>query len=309
MNSFTLRFLLGAIAGVALVALVNGAAASHDNPLSSSTLPESSLVPNRGEGSVELSFVSTGTGSARGNAIAQGLGGEVPVEFRVAVIDHPRGRVVFGGGLGDDFATSDLGFWTTSPFSSVEAKGLPDELLTEPATVILPTGRWWHASGAGEWGDDTEVWMSSSERWAATLGPWPGRYAIDPALAAPLEGRAERIGWYAATAIGRGRSFDVFMDGSVVLASLRGSSFDEVACIVRLTDGRRVVLVGDAVMSVEQVESRLPPALNATWRLNRNSYRIDDTIRWLSQAHALPGVQVVPLLDGTLELPEWPTTW
>lgn len=309
MKSFVPRFLLGALAGAALVGLVHFWASGYDNPLDEGTLPESSLVPDRGAGHVELSFVTTGTGLARGNRIAQGLGGDVPVAFRVAVIEHPRGRVVFGGGLAQEFDQGKLGFWTASPFEVVEATGVPQELTEAPAIVVLPTGRWWHASGVAEWPEETEVWMSSSERWAATQGPWPGRYAIDRQLAAPLEERVERLGWYATQALGRGRSFDMFLDGSVVFASLRGSSYDEVACIVRLEDGRRVVLVGDSVMSLEQVESRLPPALVATWTMNRNSYRIDDTIRALSQAHELPGVQVVPLLDGALELPEWPTSW
>jgi hypothetical protein len=260
---------------------------------------------------VRLSFITTARSRTPGFRLAQGLGvGLRDVAFRAAVIEHPNGVVVFSAGLAPSNPTAALGWKVWNPFGRPTTIRSAAQVLEDAALpvslVVLPTLRWYDASGASQFANDVRIATASSERWSAFEGSWPHRYMIDRALVAPLQDRVQTIPWGRTAAFGRTRTHDVFGDGTVVLSSLRGSLQDEVGAIVTLADGERVVLVGDAVWSDEQVDRRLPRTPYANFAHDRNRMQLAGLIAEFSYLES-QGIDVIPLLDGEIDLPEYPT--
>lgn len=255
---------------------------------------------------VRLSFVETATASAPAWRLVQGLGLRMlPVTFRAAVIEHPEGVVVFSTG-----AESAPGLGVSNPFGALTARDDLAEALSglEVEHVIFPTLRWMHVGSWNAFPDATR-WVSGSEQWNVTGGSMPARYGYDSAGSVDAAAATRSIGYSRTQFLGRDKLWDVYGDGTVVVGTLRGSSFDEAALLVTLGSGRRVLLVGDLVWHRSQVTELRPRGPWAVWFFDRNRLRLPSGQRRLHALDALDGVEVYALLDGEADLPRFPASW
>lgn len=304
-----LRLTLGVVAGALIALLALDLAATAPRSLGESDARLSLPSPS-GAAFPSVSFVETGRADVPAHRLAQGVGmRERTVVFRSAIVDHPQGRFAFGAGVLQGASDRALPHLVTNPFGRVEeetslreALGDDDELWR----IVFPTLRWYHVAGALEF-EDVETRAGNGDVWAATRGPWPRRYAYDADLVETVGPRGMRF--EGPRYLGSRGSLDVFGDGSVVLLEYRGTSASEIACLLTLESGRRVLLVGDAVWLHDQVARSLPRTPWATWTLERNRFQAAYVIRVLHRAQHAYGVEVTPILDGALSLPRYPERW
>lgn len=298
-----LRVLAGITFGVVLAFAAHFAVSLTPTRLPVPTERNLSIPSVRGVDGVSLSFVTTGTARPPGRRLHHGAGlGRHDIAFRAALVQHPRGNVLFGTGVDPD-GPSGLVF---DPFGKVTARELPE--LPEIARVVLPTPRWYHMGGLERWAAlaDAQVFAGSGDLWQARSGPWPRRYAMEPGRVTALGDRARSVPWARRRWYGTSRAWDMYGDGSIVLIALRGSTIDEVAAVVTVDSGARFLLVGDAVWTSDQVTERFPRAPWSTWLLDRNRMQLAATQTLLLELQRDHAVVVVPLLDGAITLPEYP---
>lgn len=265
-----------------------------------------SLPPYTANVPVRVSFIETAEASRLAFRLVQGAGfGPRRVVFRAVLIEHPEGNLLFSTG-----ATNAPARFVSNPFGALTPlASLSEELAdVEIDAVYLPTLRWYHLGAAADF-ESARLFATSSERWAATDGSMPRRYAIDPVLAAPIAERADAIRMQQEPLFGRNGVADVFGDGTVLVGQLRGSSFDEAAMVVTLGSGRRLVLVADAVWLQEQVTELRPRTPWSVWFFDRNRLRLPSNQRMLHALDQLDQVDVIALLDGALPLPRYPEFW
>lgn len=257
---------------------------------------------------VAVSFVETGRALGPARRLVQGATGTLDAVFRVAVIDHPDGRVVFSTGVGSDSAPGPLRR-VSNPFGRVrDVRPLADHDLGRLRLAILPSLRWHHVGGLADLSGATYALATSGEQWIGLRGPMPHRYAIDREALAPFADRLEPVPWGRRYLMGRERSVDLFGDGSVWMFSLKGASYDEVGVLVALPSGRTLALVADTVFTREQVTALRPAAPLLAWSYQRNRMQLLATQRRLHHAEAA-GIEVVPLLDGGMTLPGLEQPW
>ena len=293
-------FAIGSIGAVLVLILAGMLPVRFAAPAAQPLGVQSALPGSR----VSLGFVTTATASVPAWLVAQGAGGPRPIHFRAAVIDHPEGRILFGTGAADPPGPGRVinPFGATEPAAFEQPEGVD--------AIILPTMRWMHVGLAeSEEYADVPIRVGQSDHWYAFRGPWPGRYGFDRAALAPLESRIEKILWTRSAHLGFPKSHDYFGDGSVMLVALNGATKDEVAVSVVLDSGRRVLIVGDAVWALEDVTERQRHAQWLAWTMDRNRTQLLATQSRLHQLWRDYELEIIPLLDGTLQLPTYPDVW
>jgi hypothetical protein len=307
----TLRgMLLGGILGVALCAALSVLVAMAPRTL---RMPEAryGVIDGPERSGVTLSFVTTGTASVPGFMLAQGLGlRSQPIALRAAVLEHPQGLVVFGTGVTSERSEERLPWNVSNPFGRVDERRAVSEAIGERMAevdrVILPTPRWYHVGDVPAFSGHS-IWTTNGDKWAATNGPWPRRFGFNREDVASLP--LTPVRWNQPGTAGLGNRRAVYSDNSIVMVRLRGSTSDEVGLLVTLDDGRRVLLVADAVWLESQVTELRPRFFGSTWNYDRNRFQLGTLQRTLGALQANHGIDVVPMLDGTLALPEWPERW
>ena len=300
------RFVAGAVAGVCLAAAALVATALA--PVTFPPREEAQAVPAapRSDATVRLSFVTTARASIPCALLAQGAGLQrCDVAYRAAVVQHGDNVLLFGTGASPDVMP---GFPVLRMLPAPVPTGALDTFLAAQPVhqVLLPTPRWQHLGGLGAVPlADVPVYVGRTDAWHVSTGPWPYRLGMDPALLDDARPRLLRLDWARSRRFGARASFDVFGDQTVWALSIRGTTSDEVALVVTLGSGRRVLIVADAVWTADQVQALRPRPAWSTWLLDRNRMQLYHTLRLL---HALgrAGIEVTPLLDGALDLPEWP---
>ena len=296
----TIGVLVGLIAAPIALAVVGMVTAPFAAPTAQ---PLGVPAPIAGSG-VSVSFVTTADASVPGWWISQGASGNQPIAFRAALIEHPAGTILFGTGASEDPGAGR----PVNPFGRVARRDVtpPDGV----DAIVLPTMRWMHVGPLASTDESaTRIHVGSSDHWYAFRGPWPGRYGFDRDTLRELEDRIDRVQWDRRSRLGFSKTFDWFGDGSIVLVALDGTTKDEIALSVVLDSGRRVLLVGDAVWSAEAVTERQRRAQWLGWTMDRNRTRLLATQRRLHQLWRDYDVEIVPLLDGSLALPEAPVRW
>lgn len=307
----TLRgLLLGGVLGVALCGVLVVVVAMAPRTLRSSDA-RFGVIEGPERSGVTLSFVTTGTASVPGFMLAQGLGlRSRTVALRAAVLEHPQGLVVFGTGVTPERSDDALPWNVSNPFGRVdELRSVPDAIgarIADVDRVILPSPRWYHVGAVPAFSGHS-IWTTHGDRWAATNGPWPRRFGFDrdDVAALPLT----PVRWSQPSTAGLGGRRPVYSDNSIVMVRLLGSTSDEVGLLATLDDGRRVLLVADAVWLEEQVTELRPRFLGSTWNFDRNRFQLGAVQRTLEALQRNHGIDVIPMLDGALELPEWPEAW
>ncbi len=303
------RLLLGVAIGAALAWASLELAAMVPRSLASLDSADPHLYTTSPGNGVRVSFVETGRTRVPGYRLAQGLGlRQRDVVFRAMLVEHPRGNLLFGTGISPEYHLPP--FPVSTPFSSIDvgvpvAESLADADIDR---IVLPTPRWYHTGGLVH-GDETPIQVGSSDRWMALRGPWPRRFAIDRARVSEFSDRIETVRWRRVPRLGMRKSSDLFQDGALVLVALKGSTIDEVGLLVTLDSGRRILVVADAVWTIEQVEDLRPRHPASTWLLDRNRMQLANLQRHLNVAWRDHELEIVPLLDGAVEVALYRERW
>lgn len=267
--------------------------------------PEVSLPAPAQAAAVRVSFVETAEAYQRGYRLVQGTGlAKRRIAFRAVLIEHPAGNVLLGTG-----ASTAPPLGVSNPFGRVNPLATLDEALAGVtiSQVLLPTLRWFHLGGVDA--VDAPLLAANAEVWAATEASMPRRYAIDPVGAAPVADATSSLRMVRSALLGRPNSADLFGDGTVLVGTLRGSSFDELVVVVTLGSGRRLVLVNDSVWLQEQVSELRPRTPWAVWFFDRNRLRFPANQRLLHAVDQLDNTDVIAVLDGSVPVPLYPAFW
>ncbi len=290
--------LLGAALAVATLMVASRVPVRHANP----PVQDLRIYDAQPGSGVSVGFMTTGVASVTSSVIAQGAAGQQPIRFRAMVLDHPDGQIVFGGGADSVIGAGRV----ANPFGRVE----PNEPVwpEDVDEIVLPTMRWMH-TGWAHAQPELPIRVGRSDHWYAFRGPWPGRYGYNRDRLEELRGRMTRITWERAPRAGFPRSYDYFGDDSVHLVALNGATKDEIGALVVLDSGRTLLVIGDAVWTHDQIVSRQRRAQWLGWTMDRNRTQLLNTQSRLHQLWRDYEVELVPLLDGSLDLPEYPDVW
>jgi hypothetical protein len=261
---------------------------------------------------LSISFIETAESQTVGTHLAQGLGwGKRRVAFRAALIRHPKGTILFGTGLSPEHNERHVGWKVGTPFAA--SKPLTSLAQLYPSLgvdrIILPSMRWYNTGGLLSLPSSVRAFAGSGEISSSTGSSWPYRYAYDLPSAQELRPRLSAMSFGGGSYLGGRKSDDLFDDGSVVAVTYRASGPEEIALLVSLTSGRRLLLVGDAVFSDEQVKLASPSYQPLTWWHDRNRMQLASLVTKLSALELSGAVDVLPMLDGTVPVPLFPASW
>jgi hypothetical protein len=277
-------------------------------------LPTLPAIPSAPSPPVDLSisFIETAESQTVGTHLAQGLGwGRRRVAFRAALIRHPKGTILFGTGLSPEHNERQVGWKVGTPFAA--SKPLTSLAQLYPSLgvdrIILPSMRWYNTGGLLSLPDSVRAFAGSGEISTSTGSSWPYRYAYDLPSAQELRPRLSAMSFGGGAYLGGRKSDDLFDDGSVVAVTYRASGPEEIALLVSLPSGRRLLLVGDSVFADEQVKLASPSYQPLTWWHDRNRMQLASLVTKLSALERSGAVDVLPMLDGTVAVPLFPASW
>jgi len=265
------------------------------------TLPASPMSSD-----VQLGFLTLATAEVPGVHVGQGLGmANVTLAFRVAVVQHPEGNLIFGGAPAGVPPGRASGLW--NPFGDLEVRHDASELPEASVGWIVPNARW-YVSQAARYATIRPLWVSSREYSMAVGGPTPFKYGIEAGVWSAVPGLRQMP----MRSMGPGglqqRVWDVFGDRSVLAIGIRTTGWEETMLLVTLQGGQRVLLVADLVWTHEQLDSQSPRSILAGLVLDRNRSNALIVARQLDAFQESGEVRVIAILDGAADLPEWPNT-
>ena len=294
------RHLIGSVLGAILLA---SASASH-------------AAAGAPEGGVAFSIIRTGFADPSEALVF--AGGRL---FHPARINHSAFLVrrgdetfLFDTGLGRNIASqvsADMPWWARPFFGFRRERPVVSQLegsgLRAPAMIVLSHAHWDHASGLEDF-PGTPV-LATPEETAYAEAPHPA--AVFPSQFLTLRGRWRALSLNGPIFEDFGPSLDLFGDGSVLLVGMPGHTPGGLGMLLRLSDGRRVFLVGDTVWTSRAITRSAPKFLPASLLVDADRRRTQDEVARLARFHARhPDVVIVPSHDGEVQeqlgyFPRW----
>ena len=172
------------------------------------------------------------------------------------LVQHPEGDFLIDAGFGDHVAehVRMLPALVRAPY---EVTGTARQQLEDAGYdlarlrgVVLTHSHWDHASGLDSL--PVPIWINAGEReYAGTDGDGAVFRAVSPGHAIheyTLDGPAY---------LGFGSSFDVFGDGSMVIALAGGHTTGSVVVFVTVPSGQRYAFIGDITWQLDGIRRRL----------------------------------------------------
>jgi glyoxylase-like metal-dependent hydrolase (beta-lactamase superfamily II) len=223
------------------------------------------------------------------------------------LVQHPRGDLLIDAGFGDDLAAqiAMLPWYERPPYApgrtvadQLDAVGYDRDRL---AGVVLTHSHWDHAGGLDALAG-TPVWMNDGELRYAAEDPAAKVYR---SVARGHDVRAytfERRPY-----LGFGSTFDVYGDGSIIIALAGGHTTGSVVVFVTPPTGRRYAFIGDLTWQIDGIRRRVerPWLMSKLADSNPGQLRQDllriialDGLMHIVPAHDLGSYDGIPLLTG-----------
>jgi len=217
------------------------------------------------------------------------------------LVEHPKGKLLFDAGYGRHLSDH---FRTAPALMRAVVRPRLDMTVSERLArggiraadlkaVVLTHAHWDHVSGL-EHLAGVPVWVPQAE-----LDFIRGD---DPSAAL-----ARRLGLIDYRAydfpdgpyLGFARSWDVFDDGSVVLAPAPGHTPGAIVAFITTSDGKRYALIGDTAWQKEGVEKPAQKPRLSRWLVDHDGPATWATLRKLHAAKtAVPDLVIVPAHDA-----------
>jgi len=246
----------------------------------------------------DLAIYQLPTGTYETRAVVAVRGGSFRDKRQFAataiLVRHPKGDLLIDAGFGSDVAAhiASLPRFVRAPYKTtrtvreqLDATGYDRGRLLG----VLPThAHWDHVSGLDAL--DAPIWMNAGERHYAAEDPDGKVFRMVSA--------GHEIHQYEFTGppyLGFPKSFDVYGDGSVVVALAAGHTTGSVIVFVTLPNGRRYAFIGDLTWQLDGIRRRV----ERPWLLRKLADVDPAQVRQgLLRMIALAGLmQVVPAHD------------
>jgi len=246
----------------------------------------------------DLAIYQLPTGTYETRAVVAVRGGSFRDKRQFAataiLVRHPKGDLLIDAGFGSDVAAhiASLPRFVRAPYKTtrtvreqLDATGYDRGRLLG----VLPThAHWDHVSGLDAL--DVPIWMNAGERHYAAEDPDGKVFRMVSA--------GHEIHQYEFTGppyLGFPKSFDVYGDGSVVVALAAGHTTGSVIVFVTLPNGRRYAFIGDLTWQLDGIRRRV----ERPWLLRKLADVDPAQVRQgLLRMIALAGLmQVVPAHD------------
>jgi N-acyl homoserine lactone hydrolase len=241
--------------------------------------------------------------AARLAQFARGLRDTISLPLLAYVIHHPaRGPIAVDTGLHPDAARSvreDYGAVNGVVFGSLRAgpETYAEQLHSvgvDPEDVRLALMTHLHADHTSgmrllpnaEFACSRREWAAATSRLAAVGGYAPRHL--------PDESRVRLIDW--SDGVGHGpfaRTIDLLGDDSVLLIATPGHSPGHMSVLVRVAGRGEVLIVGDAVYTLESLREQIPP-----FRTDDEKRYLDSVRQLRAYAAANPGSPLIPTHDS-----------
>jgi len=211
------------------------------------------------------------------------------------LVQHPEGDLLIDAGFGTGVATHVrmLPRFVRVPFSTgqtvseqLDATGYGRGRL---AGVLLTHSHWDHVSGLDGL-RDTPIWMNAGERRYAAENPNGKVYRQ-----VSTDHKIHEYGFENQSYLGFPSSYDVYGDGSVVIALAGGHTTGSVIAFVTIPSGQRYAFIGDLTWQIDGIRR----GVERPWLLRKLADSDPELLRQgLSRMIALDGVmQIVPAHD------------
>jgi glyoxylase-like metal-dependent hydrolase (beta-lactamase superfamily II) len=261
---------------------------------------------------VRLAIIRTAQRPVREAMLFAGgrFGTMATIHFSAFLVEHGDDRLLFDTGLGrgiDAQYDADMPHWMR-PFFRYDAPVVPareqlDRAHVPPVRrVLLSHAHWDHASGLADF-PEAEVELAPEElafvREAGTRrgAPWPSQVG-----AASIRWKPLALARTTGPDEGFERSVDLYGDGSVVAVGLPGHTPGSIGLLVRVSSGRRFLLVGDVVWNAGALAQARPKFAPARWIVDDDVARTQDAIGRIQAAQRRdPSLVVIPAHDGDLQ--------
>lgn len=172
------------------------------------------------------------------------------------LVEHPEGDFLIDAGFGSHVAdhVRMLTPFTRAPFQATRtaAQQLQDAGydLARLRGVILTHSHWDHSSGLDSL--PIPIWINEAEReYAATDGDGKVFRAVSPGH------EIHEYTFDGPAYLGFPESFDVFGDGSLVIALAGGHTTGSVVVFVTVPSGKRYAFIGDITWQLDGIERRV----------------------------------------------------
>lgn len=290
--------------GSAPAALPASASASASVP---ATVPAAGPPPR-----VRLAIVRTAQRSVREAMLFSGgrAGTMATIHFSAFLVEHGDERLLFDTGLGrgiDAQYDADMPHWMR-PFFRYDAPVAParDQLdragVPPVRRILLSHAHWDHASALVDF-PEAEVQLAPEElafvHEAGTRRgtPWPSQVGAPGIRWQPLA-----LARTPEPVDGFERSVDLYGDGSVVAVALPGHTPGSIGLLVRVSSGRRFLMIGDVVWNAGALADARPKFAPARWIVDDDVAGTQDAIERVRAARRHdPALVVVPAHDGDLQ--------
>jgi glyoxylase-like metal-dependent hydrolase (beta-lactamase superfamily II) len=172
------------------------------------------------------------------------------------LVQHPKGDLLIDAGFGSDLAAHLMELpriqraphqATKTVSAQLDAAGYDRSRLLG---VLVTHSHWDHVSGLGDL--QVPIWMNSGERHYAAEDPG-GKVFRDVSAGHEIRGYEFNGPPY----LGFPSSFDVYGDGSVVVALAGGHTTGSVVVFVTVPSGQRYAFIGDLTWQLDGIRRRV----------------------------------------------------
>lgn len=304
-----LTIVLLAVVGFAALAWTFTADRIEFTPLTTDSLP--AAMPPDG-----MTISALPTGSMESKAIfAYRGGGFEKREFTMTafLVHHPRGDLLFDAGFGRNLDEhAKMMPWLMRQLTTYhkgrsvgDQFGGSDYPVDKLAGVVLTHAHWDHVSGLDSL-PSVPVWVNAAER------NFIASYSSMATLINSFDNvNYKEYSFDGCPYLGFPSSFDVWVDGSVVLVPAPGHTPGSIIAFIALPSGSRYALLGDLVWQTEGIDIPAERPWLSRRLVQENDAEVRENIARIAAIHKrFPDIYMIPAHDdrATASIPVFPAT-